>query len=89
MQICKVLDSFSPKCSSARKVERCSRTRGYPQKIFSDNLANIDTNSKKNVRNFRGAPVTTKTLIFRDPRFCPFSDEPPENDRHRTHNGDL
>ena len=82
MQICKVLDSFSPKCSSARKVERCSRARGYPRKIFSDNLANIDTNSKKNVIIFWGGSVTTKTPIFRDPCFGSFSDEAPENGRH-------
>ena len=88
MQICKVLDSFSPKCSSARKVERCSRAKGYPRKIFSDNSTNIDTNSKKNVRIFWGGSVTTKTPIFCDPCFGSFSDEAPANGRHQTHNGD-
>ena len=54
MQICKVLDSFSPKCSSARKGERCSQVRGPPKKyFFSDNITNIDTNLKK-CYNFLG-----------------------------------
>ena len=49
-----------------------------PVKIFSDNLTNIDTNSKKNVRISWGGSVTTKTSIFRDPCFGSFSDEVPE-----------
>ena len=65
-------------CSSARNVERCSRARGYPQKIFSDNLTNIDTNSKKNVRIFGGGSMTTKTPLFRDPCFAQFSDAQPK-----------
>ena len=77
MQICKVLDSFSPKCSSARNVERCSQARGYPRKIFSDNLINIDTNSKK-CQKILWCPGDHHTQIFRDPCFGSFSDEAPE-----------
>ena len=43
---------------------------------------------EKNVRIFWGGSVTTKTPIFRDPCFGSFSDEAPENGRHKTHNED-
>ena len=72
MQICKVLDSFWPKCSSARNVERCSRARGYPRKIFSDNLTNIDTNLKK-MLSFSGVgPWPLKLQFFVTPVLAHF-----------------
>ena len=50
----------------------------YPQKIFSDNLTNIDTNSKKKVRIFGGGSMTTKTSLFSDPCFAQFSEAQPK-----------
>ena len=67
MQICKVLDSFSPKCSSARNVEHCSQASGYPQKIFSDNLTNIDTNPKKMLEFSGVGPWPLKLQFFVTP----------------------
>ena len=72
-----VLDSILGKNRFSPNVERCSKPRGYPQKTFSDNLTNIDTNSKKNVRIFRRGSMTTKTPLFRDPCFAQFSDAQP------------
>ena len=73
-----VLDSILGKSRFSPNVERCSKPRGYPQKTFSDNLTNIDTNSKKNVRIFGGGSATPKNPLFRDPCFAQFSDAQPK-----------
>ena len=93
MQICKVLDSFSPKCSSARNVERCSRARGYPQKIFSDNLTNIDTNSKKMLEFHGVGPWPLKPQFFVIPVLAHFRMKYPkiftEKSKYWTHEWHL
>ena len=61
--------SVSADSRSSWKDERCSITGGYRQKIFSNNLTNIDANTKKNIRIFWGGWVTSKNNDFRDPCF--------------------